>query len=189
VPNQRAHSRVNRELRAPARPLVILAATSSILGCGLIAYSEPDSGPIARVRFVNDSKGVSGIRQYDDNNCRTGEREVARFSQGLIHNHKSIGIPDDPNIPEGEKAEIRVRAGQPFYGVYWTAAIGSECRIAFEFLPETGRDYQVTFHWDLYKPSCSVTVANVEHVVTSSSRNIKMPPGRCEDALTKTHLF
>jgi hypothetical protein len=172
-------------------PLFILAAASLIPACNaLIAYSEPDSGPIARVRFVNDSTGVlSGFRQYDDDNCATGEREVARFStRPLIDNHKSVGIPNDPDMPKGEKTEIRVRAGQPFYGVYWSSStLPSRCRVAFEFLPEAGRDYQVTFHWDLYQPWCSATLTNVNPFIPP--RNIGMPSGRCLGALTKQYLY
>ncbi len=174
------------------RPCVILAAMTLLAGCGLIAYTEPDSGPIARVRFVNDSNGVvSGLRQYDDDNCATGEREVARFSRRpLVDNHKSIGIPNDPDIPEGEKTEIRVRAGQPFYGVYWSSStLPSRCRVAFEFLPEAGRDYEVTFQWDLYQPYCSASLAIIEGGERSTAQPIELPWGRCEGALTRTYLY
>lgn len=173
-------------------PLFILVAASPMPGCGLIAYAEPDSGPVARVRLVNDSNGVaSGIRQYDDNNCETGEREVARFGTGsVIDNHKSIGIPDDPDIPKGQKTEIRVRGGQPFYGVYWTGStLPSECRVAFEFVPEAGRDYQVTFHWNVYQSWCSATLRDLAQAAATPPTSIEAAPGHCEGPLARTYLY
>jgi len=177
---------------AGQRLVVVVIAATTISGCGLVAYSEPDSGPIARVRFVNYSNGVvSGLRQYDDNNCLTGERELARFSGRLIHNHQSLGIPNNPlDVPDGQKIEVRIRGGQPFNGVYWSSAESSDCRLAFEFLPEAGLDYQVTFNWNLYQPSsCSATLATVEEGAISSSKIVHMAPGRCQEALTKTYLY
>ena len=186
----------------------ILAVTASVSGCmlGYVAYSEPETGPLARVRFIVDTgvwTAVSVLRQYDDGDCQTGEREVARFSAN--HNHKNVGISDSPLMNPALVTEIRVRAGQPFYGMFASATtLPSSCRAAFEFLPETGRDYQVTFQWNVYKAYCGVRLAKVDRSVESSSKNIEVAfagmvagqsdpprqtPGRCNESLTRLYWY
>ena len=82
-----------------------------------------------------------------------------------------------------------MRGAQPFYGVFWGSTTRSQCRVAFELLPETGRDYEVTFHWNLYETSCAMTVSDVEAGSVRASRNIEMPLTRCQSVLTRSYLY
>jgi hypothetical protein len=157
---------------------------------------------VARVRFTNYTNAAgSGFRQYEVKDCKRGEREVTRFSNGRDPNHKRIGIPGSPpNVPEGQQTQVRVRGGAPFYGVYWSSAPTSvlravlpgppttplRCAVAFEFLPDPDRDYQVSFHSDVYRQSCIAILTTInEQGVLTASRDIGMPAGRCKEALTK----
>ena len=200
---------VDELIRAMLHLRVVSSAVTITLlaGCGgphasHVAYAEPDSGPVARVRFINYTNAAgSGFRQYEENDCKRGEREVARFSIGQNPNHKRIGIPGSPqNVPGGQQTELRVRGSAPFYGVYWSSAPTSvlratlpgspttplRCAVAFEFLPDSNRDYQVSFHSDVYRQSCTAILTTIdEQGVLTASKDIGMPAGRCKEALTK----
>jgi hypothetical protein len=130
---------------------VSLAVAAAASGCmlGYVDYSEPETGPAARVRFIHDTGKwtmVSVLRQYDGGDCKDGEREVARFSTGPNHNHKSVGIPESPLLNPGLVTEIRVRAGQPFYGMFNSATRPSSCRVVFEFMPRLGATIRSRFN-------------------------------------------
>jgi hypothetical protein len=188
------------------RRVVSVVLTITLLAsCGGrhdIAYAEPDSGPVARVRFINyTNAAASGFRQYEETDCERGEREVARFGNGRNPDHKRIGIAGSPaDVPEGQQTELRVRGGAPFYGVYWSSAPTSvlravlpgppttplRCAVAFEFLPDSDRDYQVSFHSDVYRQSCIAILTTInEQGVLTASRDIGMPTGWCRQARAK----
>lgn len=189
------------------RAVGLLGAVTFLASCGgqpvtSIAYPEPHSGPVARVRFVNYTNAVSsGLREYDESDCKRGEREVARFVNGRHPDPKRIGIPrTSPSAPEDRQTEIRVRGDAPFYGVYWSTAPTSSlralfpvspttplrCAVAFEFSPDAGRDYQLSFHSDIYRQSCIAILTTIdEHGALGASKDVGMPAGRCMRALMK----
>ena len=153
-------------------------------------------------RFGYDT---SSIRRRGLPDWRSGSCPLCRNSEAQP---QTVGISGIPQLDSGLVTEILVRAGQPFYGTFQSATTSGACRIAFEFVPEIGRDYQVTFSWDGYKEYCDVKLANVGSSVESSSKAIDinfrlkwggrryidptserepLAPGRCIDALTKTY--
>ena len=172
-----------------------LAWILSLAGCGLVHYGEPSTGPIARVRFVSEAPGVTILRQYDDPDCETGEREVARFSKSAITNHKSIGMPLPKDLTRGQQTEVLVTGAQPFYGmVSITVDLygNMKCRAAFSFGALAGRDYEVALSY--ISGTCGVTLARIEKdaagaFVREGRTNLAMPPGKCEAVLTKQYLY
>ena len=141
---------------------------------------------MARVRFVSQWAGGTVLRQFDDGNCLTGDRVAARFATSM-DNHKRLGIPMDPDIRDGLKTEILVRAGQPFYGIFSGATVDNSCRVAFGFLPQEARDYEVTYRWDHRRPGCTATLSVVGG--RDSEANIGLPSGQCSGALARMYLL
>src|SRR5579862_672889 len=163
--------------------------------CGRANDTEPDTGPVARARFISfmemkATKGITVLRQYDDSDCRTGERELARFSRSphwYTRSHKRIGIPMDPDLSQAQKTEVRVRANQPFYGIFSASEVDQSCRVAFAFVPRDAQDYEVSFRWNYRVGTCNALLARLDR--RSSPISIALPRGQCAEALHKTRLY
>ena len=173
-------------MRPTLLPL-LFAAIASVSGCGFVYYIEPTTGPVSRVRFISHAGNVTVLRQYDDSDCRTGEREVARFGTSPLDNHKSLGMPIDSDLRNGQKTEIQVSSGQTFYGMFSGSTLDASCRIAFGFQPQEARDYEVVYRWDYRYPTCTVKLLVIGQGTIES--DISLPSEQCRDARARTHLY
>ena len=177
----------------------VVAVSAGLLSsaCAPSSYTEPNAGPLAKVRFIsygdegNRGGGVTVLRQYDDSDCRTGEREVVSFSASshfYTRNHKRIGMPMDyPHLSEAQKTEVLVRANQPFYGIFSAWEVDQSCNVAFSFLPKDSGNYEVSLRWNYRVGSCNATLSTLDGA--SSPSSIALPYGQCAQALEKTHLY
>ena len=132
----------------------------ALAGCAAQPYEEPQSGARARVRFSTDTTNPTLLQQYDDNACRTGEREVTRMRGGVL------GASDAAR-------ELYVAAGKPFYGLFigsdqrtasrdatmgQTTTLLEQCGVPFAFTFEAGADYEVAFR----RAHCRVEISRIQ---------------------------
>jgi hypothetical protein len=147
-----------------ASKAIFFAATVLVAGCASPTYNSPVSGPLAKVRFAAASgTGVTVLEQYDDEDCKQNEVEVARLRAGdlLKTNSQKIGIPLNTYHPNASH-EIVIQAEKTFYGVFRggeNLGISSYvCKAPFAFTPATDT-YEVLFQSNLR--GCRVMVSRI----------------------------
>lgn len=164
----------------------LLAALSMILaGCvSMFSYKEPNSGLRARVRFVYAKphwSGVTVLRQYDDDSCRTNENEMMRLTSGsgpcLARNcgPKRLGIP--LWTYSGEAKEVYVSSAKPFNGAFFGPLDSSRhysCAVAFTIFFEESKDYEIIYSYTPTQSSniwCSVKAYEIVESQTGHERH------------------
>jgi hypothetical protein len=134
--------------------LAIAVVVAGLGACSTLNHVEPTSGPIARVRFASDFEAVSVMRVYDDSNCEINEREWFRLRKGPLVNSTParLGLPAW-DYHENAAKELRVLANKPIHGLFKVDAVVQRgigtaiqlCGIAFSYVFEEGKDYEVRF--------------------------------------------
>jgi hypothetical protein len=151
------------------------------IGCSTIRYTEPATGPKARVRFVTDTESVTVVWGYKTENCEN-EEEWMRLRNGPLINSspKKLGIPLW-NYHENSAKEFYVSTERPlilmFKGSETVVKI-SEVRTYFCAVPIIyklqEKNYEVSFN--LHKKQCTVDVFEI----------VKTESGAFEKRLLKT---
>ncbi|MFC5708203.1 hypothetical protein [Aeromonas eucrenophila] len=145
-------------------PSITILASLSIAACSTLTYQEPQTGPLARVRFVTDSNQISVLRTYGDKNCTTNEVEWLRLRNGMMINSspKRLGMPLW-NYHDNAAKEVFVEANKQIYGLFQggetTALTTYLCGTPFSYSFQDGADYEVRFKWA--PQECRVTIAQI----------------------------
>ena len=141
-----------------------ILSTLSVAACSTLTYQEPRTGPLARVRFVTDSKDISVFRTYGDMNCSTNEVEWLRLRNGILLNSspKRLGMPLWTYHDNAAK-EVFVEANRQIYGLFEGGETRGitiySCGTPFSYSFQEGSDYEVRFTWA--PQECRVTVVQI----------------------------
>lgn len=111
---------------------VVIIISVVVTGCQSLRYEEPMAGPLARVRFVAETKNVTVLRMYDDTHCTTNETEWMRFREGFIlrSTPKVLGMPLWRHHKNAAK-EVFVEANKLLYGLFVGSVRGNSSRNRF----------------------------------------------------------
>lgn len=143
------------------KTIFIILSSLSVTACSSMLYQEPNTGPLARVRFATDSIQIAVLRTYGDETCSTNETEWLRLKDGYLVNSspKRMGMPLWSYHDNAAK-EIFIEANRKIYGLFkGDVVIGStiySCGVPFAYSFHEGTDYEVFFK--LRANTCQVTV-------------------------------
>lgn len=162
-----------------------IAATC--VGCVVTPpYVEPDSGPTARVRFVDLSLMGDPITlyRYEDPMCAVGEEKITRFFHR--EEHRRLGIPlwDYDDVLAHETL---VPANAVFYGKFeggpGVSVPTYSCQLPISFSPEAGVDYEVLLAYSARPKACEARVFRIVGYGAEARRvpvqQHPSPPGAC----------
>jgi hypothetical protein len=124
------------------------------IGCSTIRYTEPTTGPAARVRFAADTKSVTVVWGYKTENCEN-EEEWMRLRNGPLVNSspKTLGMPLW-NHHKNSAKEFYVSTERPLILMFkgsetiveiirvWTYL----CAVPIIYQLQE-KDYEVSFNW------------------------------------------
>lgn len=137
----------------------------TISGCASITYVEPQSGPVAKVRFASNTSMPTIIRSYSSTAC-TGENEMMRLRNGFFLNSepKKLGIPLW-NYHENAAKEFFVSTNnEQIYMFESTEIIGGrnrKCGVAVKQKFEAGKDYELSY--SMNNSNCYVVISEIKN--------------------------
>jgi len=170
--NELSHGAVMRNIwgkffdSATANTFVLLFMMSCLAACNTLSYEEPKPGsmPLARVRFITTSDGVTVLRVYDDPGCNYNETEWLRVKVGFLGRSqpKSLGMPlwdYDVNAAK----EVYVAANKQINAMFFGGEIEGRsiytCGVPFFYSFSEGHDYEVKYVWS--ETRCRVEISEL----------------------------
>ena len=122
------------------KSIAVLICCISMVSCAItpVSYKEPLDGPLATIKFVNQSAGVSSVEFFKEQETCKG-REIS-----------------DPIPPNGSK-DINVWVGATISFSYGYTYVDSSCRIYVTFLPEESKQYIATLSRDYESGGCELS--------------------------------
>jgi hypothetical protein len=151
------------------------------VSCSTTNYTEPTTGPTARVRFAVDTEAVTVVWGYKTENCEN-EEEWMRLRKGPLINSspKTIGMPLW-NHHENAAKEFYVSTQSPLILMFKGSETGAQingvsaylCAVPLIYQLEN-KDYEVLFNW--HRKQCTVDIFAI----------VKIESGAYEKRLLKT---
>ncbi|MDO5069686.1 MAG: hypothetical protein Q4D78_05725 [Neisseria zoodegmatis] len=153
--------------------------------------SEPSDEPRARVR-ISANMLIKGV---PDSDCLDWQKAGAgTIFGGLVgskgYRKRVIGMPNPQGLPAKHSGEFYVRAGKPVaFQLINTPESRMRCEVAFSFVPEVGRDYDIVMGTEvveegkrrmLFKQKYSLCTAQVFDITTDNIHKVAVSPaGTC----------
>lgn len=131
---------------SPLRTAALLAALSGLGGCSLNGnYPDAVEPDAAKLRFVSSIENAS-LTLFDAEHC-------GGQMTGLLNNlftrdtQRRVGMNVAP--PNGAKGylEVRLKPGSELFVQTNTVSTGSVCSVYFNFTPQAGSEYEVSFDY------------------------------------------
>jgi hypothetical protein len=173
------------------------------IGCSSIRYTEPTTGPTARVRFAVDTESVTVVWGYKTENCEN-EEEWMRLRNGPLVNSspKTLGMPLW-NYHKNAAKEFYVSTERPLIVIFKGSETSFEIRGVVTYLCAVpiiyqfeDKDYEVSFNW--HKKQCTVDVfeivktesgAHEKRLLKAFDNKVRFNNADCMKAFKKLRLY
>lgn len=145
--------------------LLILSAIA-FSGCSSIITTqqfkpmvEPAEGSRARLRIISDS-AVLAIPERDCLDWGAEGSGTAYANQGLGSKGfkgRSLGMPDPQSLDLSTMGEMYIAADKPIT-LHYIYGVNPSCANSIWFIPQDGKDYEVTMKVDLKSNTCFAVI-------------------------------
>ena len=127
----------------------LVIALFGFAACAPVSYVEPDSGPVAKVRFATTTSDVTFVWQFDDAECN-GSQEMFRMRNGFLVNSvaRNLGMPGADEFREEAAKEVLIPANTPFHGMFMyesATKLGKRCASLISYTFEEDGLYELYF--------------------------------------------
>lgn len=176
---------MKKQLKKITSLLLMALPVVLITGCSTITYEEPKSGPVARVRFVTNTRSMMVVRGYKSTEC-DDEHEMMRLRNGflLISDPKRLGIPLW-DFHDNAAKEFFIPADVPqtylFKVVEREGRMITKCGVFLKQTFEKNKDYELNYHlngigcridvYELKRNQSNINSEKVEKVLLQSQNH------------------